>query len=310
MTVRKPASLDLAIGIAFAVVGVICFSLRPVLIKLAYAYVVDPVTLLALRMIFSAPFFVAVLLWSMRGSGSMPAISGRDVATMTVLGLLSYYVASFLDFLGLQYISAGLGRLLQFVYPTVVVILSALFLGKRATRREIVALGLTYFGLVLVFWHALGGEELNIWLGAALIFISATCYATYLVAGSAVIARVGSVRFTAFAMIVASLACVAQFFALRPVAALELPLPVYGYALAMAIFSTVIPGFLVAEALRRIGANHVAIIGALGPVTAIVLGYLGLDELMTPLQIFGAACVLIGVLIVSLKEKVPAARHT
>ena len=309
MSQHKPAAVDLAVGITFAIIGVICFSLRPVLIKLAYEYVVDPVTLLALRMIFSVPFFVAVLLWTARGS-SLPAISGRDLAAMTVLGLLSYYVASFLDFLGLQYISAGLGRLLQFIYPTVVVILSALFLGKRATRREIAALGLTYFGLVLVFWHALGGEERNIWLGAALIFTSATCYATYLVAGSAVISRVGSVRFTAFAMIVASVACVAQFLALRPLSALELPVPVYGYALAMAIFSTVIPGFLVAEALRRIGANQVAIIGALGPVTAIVLGYLGLDELMTPLQFVGAACVLIGVLVVSIREKAAAPKRS
>jgi len=118
------------------------------------------------------------------------------------------------------------------------------------------------------------------------------------------------VRFTAYAMIVASIACVVQFLALRPLSALELPVPVYGYALAMAIFSTVIPGFLVAEALRRIGANQVAIIGALGPVTAIVLGYLGLDELMTPLQFVGAACVLIGVLIVSIRAKAEAPKRS
>jgi drug/metabolite transporter (DMT)-like permease len=300
---RSTSAGHLAIGLAFAIIGVVCFSLRPVLIKLAYAYVVDPVTLLALRMIFSVPFFVAAALWTRNAGNRLPPISRRDMAAVVVLGLLSYYLASFLDFLGLQYISAGLGRLLQFVYPTVVVILSALFLAKRPTPRDVAALALTYFGLVLVFWHALGGEHLNLWLGAALVFISATCYATYLVAGAEVIARVGSVRFTAYAMIVASAACVLQFFLLRPVSALDLPLPVYGYSVAMAIFSTVIPGFLIAEALRRIGANHVAIIGALGPVTAILLGYLGLDEIMTPLQVIGAAFVLVGVVVVSVKRK-------
>jgi len=290
----------LAVGLLFAVAGVVCFSLRPIIIKLAYAYVVDPVTLLALRMLFSVPFFVATALWS-RGRAEQRPLERRDIAAIVGLGLLSYYVASFLDFLGLQYISAGLGRLLQFIYPTVVVLLSALFLGKRATAREVFALVLTYFGLVLVFWHAAGGEQLDLWLGAALVFASATCYAVYLVAGSAVISRVGSVRFTAYAMTVASIACIVQFLVLRPLSALDLPPAVYGLSIAMAVGSTVIPGFLVAEALRRIGANKVAIIGALGPVTAILLGYLGLDEMMTPLQIAGAALVLIGVVAISLR---------
>jgi drug/metabolite transporter (DMT)-like permease len=303
---RDKASGYLVVGVLFAVAGVVCFSLRPIIIKLAYAYVVDPVTLLALRMLFSVPFFAAIALWS-RGRAAQRPLERRDVVAIIGLGLLSYYVASFLDFLGLQYISAGLGRLLQFIYPTVVVLLSALFLGKRATAREIIALVLTYFGLVLVFWHATGREQLDLWLGGSLVLASATCYAVYLVAGSEVISRVGSVRFTAYAMTVASMACIAQFFVLRPLSALDLPPAVYGLSIAMAVGSTVIPGFLVAEALRRIGANKVAIIGALGPVTAILLGYLGLDEIMTPLQIAGAAFVLIGVVAISLK---PHARES
>lgn len=304
MSRAEPARAYVVAGVLLAIGGVVFFSLRPVIIKLAYAYVVDPVTLLALRMIFSMPFFLAAALW-VRGGSMLRPLSRRDLAAIAGLGLLSYYAASFLDFLGLQYINAGLGRLLQFIYPTVVVILSALFLGKRATRRDIAALVLTYFGLLLVFWHALGGEQQNLWLGAGLVFASATCYAVYLVAGSEVIARVGSVRFTAYAMVVASVACIAQFFVLRPLSALDLPVEVYGLAVAMALASTVIPGFMVAEALRRIGANKVAIIGALGPVTAIVLGYLGLDEIMTPLQIVGSALVLVGVVVISIK---PAAR--
>lgn len=304
MSRRDTSSGYLAVGLLFAVVGVVCFSLRPIIIKLAYAYVVDPVTLLALRMIFSVPFFVATALW-VRGRGEQRPLERRDIAAIIGLGLLSYYVASFLDFLGLQYISAGLGRLLQFIYPTVVVLLSALLLGKRPTAREVLALVLTYFGLVLVFWHAIGGAQLNLWLGASLVFASATCYAIYLVAGSEVISRVGSVRFTAYAMTVASIACIVQFFLLRPLSALDLPAAVYGLSIAMAVGSTVIPGFLIAEALRRIGANRVSIIGALGPVTAILLGYVGLDEIMTPLQIAGAALVLIGVVTISLKSQAP-----
>lgn len=289
-----------AAGVALAVAGVVCFSIRPIFIKLAYAYVLDPVTLLALRMIFSLPFFLLAAMWLRRGAAQRP-LSRRELAAVAGLGILSYYLASFLDFLGLQYISAGLGRLLQFTYPTVVVILSALFLSKRVTRRDIAALVLTYLGLMLVFAHTLGAENRDFWLGAALVFASSTCYAVYLVAGTEVIARVGSMRFSAYAMSVASAVCILQFLLLRPLSALDLPAPVYVYAIGMAVVSTVIPVFMTSEALKRIGANRVAIIGALGPVTAIALGYLGLDEIMTPLQIAGSVLVLVGVVVISLK---------
>jgi drug/metabolite transporter (DMT)-like permease len=288
-----------------AVAGVVCFSIRPIFIKLAYAYVVDPVTLLALRMIFSLPFFIVAALWLRHGQTQRP-LAKRTLLSVAALGILSYYAASFLDFLGLQYISAGLGRLLQFTYPTIVVILSALLLSKRITTRDLVALALTYAGLMLVFAHTLGSENRDFWLGAALVFASSTCYAVYLVAGSEVIARVGSMRFTAYAMSAASAACILQFLLLRPFSALDLPAPVYLYAIGMATVSTVIPVFMTSEALRRIGANRVAIIGALGPVTAIALGYLGLDEIMTPLQIAGAVLVMVGVVVISLKPKTAA----
>jgi drug/metabolite transporter (DMT)-like permease len=179
--------------------------------------------------------------------------------------------------------------------------LSALLLRKRVTAREIAALALTYAGLALVFAHALDGEQNNFWLGASLAFASSICYALYLVAGAEVITRVGSVRFTAYAMSAASAACILQFFALRPLSALDLPAPVYGYAVAMAVLSTAVPVFMTSEALRRVGANTVAIIGALGPVTTIAFGWLGLEEVMTPLQIAGSALVLVGVVVISLK---------
>ena len=292
----------LAAGIALAVGGVVFFSLRPIFIKFAYAYVTDPVTLLALRMVFSLPFFIAAALWVRSGTEHRP-LAGHELAAVAALGILSYYGASFLDFLALQYIPAGLGRLLLFTYPTIVVILSALLLRKRVTAREIVALVLTYAGLALVFAHALEGEQKNFWLGATLAFASSVCYAGYLVAGAEVITRVGSVRFSAYAMGAASVACIAQFLLLRPLSALDLPAPVYGYAVAMAVISTAVPVFMISEALRRLGANTVAIIGALGPVTTIAFGYLGLEEIMTPLQIAGSALVLVGVVVISLRPQ-------
>jgi drug/metabolite transporter (DMT)-like permease len=297
--VTSPASYR-GIGIAMAVAGVVCFSLRPILIKLAYGYVVDPVTLLALRMIFALPFFLAAATWVGRDA-TRDRLTRRDVWAIVFLGFIGYYFASFVDFLGLQYVSAGLGRLILFLYPTLVVMLSVIFLHKRPSTREIVALVLTYSGLALVMSTLLGKGNANLSLGAALCFASATGYAVYLVAGSQVVQRVGSIRFTAYATTVASIFCIAQFFLLRPLAALALPPPVYGIAVAMAIFSTVLPVFITSEALRRIGANQVALIGALGPVTTIFFGWLGLDETMTPVQLAGGALVLGGVMLVTLR---------
>lgn len=299
----RPASRAYFVaGLLLAVGGVVCFSIRPIFIKLAYAYVVDPVTLLALRMIFSLPFFLGAAIWIRSGAEHRP-LAGRDLAAVCALGLLSYYAASFLDFLALQYISAGLGRLLLFIYPTIVVVLSALVFGKRVGAREIAALALTYGGLALVFAHTVDSGPGNFWLGAVLAFASAVCYAVYLVAGAEVVVRVGSVRYTAYAMTAASLACILQFFLLRPLGALDLPAQVYLYAIGMAVVSTAVPVFMTSEALRRVGANTVAIVGALGPVTTIAFGYLGLDEVMTPLQILGSALVLVGVVVISLKPR-------
>ena len=284
-----------------AISGVVCFSLRPILIKLAYGYVVDPITLLALRMIFSLPFFLAATAWVGRASKLAP-IARKDAGTIVLLGFVGYYFSSFADFLGLQYISSGLGRLILFIYPTLVVLLSLAFLHKRPAVREVVALGVTYSGIALVMSNAIGGSNANLALGAALCFASAAGYAVYLVASSQVVQRVGSVRFTAYAMSVASVFCILQFLLLRPLSALQMPGEVYGLALAMALISTVLPVFITTEALKRIGANQVALFGALGPATTIFFGWLGLDEIMTPVQLAGAALVLAGVVLVTLKR--------
>ena len=289
-------------GVLFALVGVLAFSFRPILIKLSYAaYPVSPTTLLFLRMVLALPFFV-VIAWWLRGSE--PRLTARDWLGIAALGFVGYYLSSLLDFLGLQYVGAGVGRLIQFLYPTLVVLLSFLFLHKRPTRRELSALAITYTGIALVVSHQLGaGAEGRLFLlGVLLVFGCALTYAIYLVAGSELIRRVGSMRFTAYTMIVSTAPIVVQFVLLESPAALELPGAVWWYAALMATFSTVLPVFLVAEALRRIGPNHFALIGAVGPVSVAVTSALGLDEPFTWVQAMGGALVILGVLLVSLKR--------
>ena len=288
-------------GVLFAIAGTISFAFRPVLIKLGYgAAPVSATTLLFLRMVLSLPFFAAVGWW-LRNE---PPLARRDWAGIVGLGFLGYYLASLLDFLGLQYIPAGHGRLIMFLYPTLVVILSALFLGKRATGRELAALAVTYTGIALVLSHQLGAlaEHRLFFFGAALVFGSAMCYAVYLVTGSQLIRRVGSMRFTAYTMMVSTVPAVVQFALLESPAALELPGMVWIYVVLLATVCTVLPVFLVAEALKRIGANHFALIGALGPVTTVLADFALLDGSLTALQLAGGALVITGVLLVTMKR--------
>jgi drug/metabolite transporter (DMT)-like permease len=287
-------------GVAFAVVGVLAFSFRPILIKLSYgAHPVSPVTLLFLRMALSLPFFLAIGWWL---RNQEPRLTRRDWLGIVGLGFLGYYAASFLDFVGLQWVGAGVGRLILYLFPTLVLLLSFLFLKKVPGPRELVALVVSYAGIALVVSSQIGGENRLFALGAALVFASALCYAVYLVAGSQLVKRVGSMRFTAYSTVVATLPAVIQFLAMEPAGALALPGPVWTYAIVLATFSTVLPLFLQAEALNRIGANHFALIGALGPVSVAITSALGLDEPFTGVQALGGALVIFGVLLVTLKK--------
>ena len=289
-------------GIAFATVGVLAFSFRPILIKLSYAaHPVSPTTLLFLRMALSLPFFLAIAWWL---RGQEPRLTARDWAGVAGLGFLGYYAASFLDFIGLQWVGAGVGRLVLYLFPTLVVLLSFVFLEKRPGVREVLALVLSYAGIALVVSNQIEAtpEGKLFGFGVLLIFASALCYAVYLVAGSQVVKRVGSMRFTAYSMAVATLPAVVQFVVLEPVTALELPPGVWWYAAILATFSTVLPVFLQAEALKRIGANHFALIGAVGPVSVAVTSALGLDEPFTWVQALGGLLVILGVLLVSLRR--------
>ena len=284
----------------FALVGVLAFSFRPILIKLSYAaHPVSPVTLLFLRMALSLPFFLAIAWWLRKAE---PRLTARDWLAVTGLGFVGYYAASFLDFIGLQWVGAGVGRLILYLFPTLVVLLSFLFLGKKPGVREVLALVLSYAGIAFVLSNQITGEDRLFALGAVLVFASALCYAVYLVAGSQMVKRIGSMRFTAYSTAAATVPAVLQFVVLEPMSALDLPTQVWGYAVVLATVSTVLPLFFQAEALNRIGANHFALIGAVGPVSVAVTSALGLDEPFTWVQALGGLLVILGVLLVSLKR--------
>ena len=290
------------IGVALTIAGSIAFAGKPIIIKLAYEYDVDVMSLLALRMRFSLPFFLAMAVWA--GRAPTP-LTRRDWFAVVALGFLGYYLGSYLDLAGLQYISASLGRLILYLYPTLVLILSAFVLKQAVTRRHLVSLALSYAGILLVFQSelALSGPLDKTVLGAILVFASAMTYAVYLVAGARMIRKLGSVRFTAYASIAATLFVIGTFFATHGTARLYVANEVYGLTLVLAVFSTVLPLWLMAEGLKRIGANQVSLVACIGPVSTIALAHVFLGEPVSSIQLAGAALVLTGIVIISLKPQ-------
>ena len=285
-------------GLALAVAGSVMFSAKAIVVKLAYRHGVDAETLLALRMLMSLPFFAVALWWTSRGAARL---SGRDHALLVTIGLLGYYLASYFDFLGLQYISAALERLILYLNPTLVLLLSVLVLRRPVTRFDVAALLLSYGGIVLVFWHDVRLDAEGVVLGAALVFVSAACYAVYLVLSGELVRKVGAIRLTAYAMCVATAGVLAQFAVLRPLASLAQPAPVLWLSVVNAVLCTVLPVFATMMAVARIGAGPVALAGMIGPVSTIALGYALLGEPVSGWQLAGTALVLAGVFVLSRK---------
>lgn len=298
MQESRPAVTDgrvIGAGLVFA--AAIVFSAKAIFVKLAYRYHVDPVTLLALRMLIALPFFLVAAAWSRRGDA--PSLDRRQWGIVIFLGVIGYYLASLFDFLGLQYVSAGLERLVLFLYPTLVVLIGVVRFRRPISRSELAALLLSYGGIVFVFLHDLRVEGADVPLGAALVFGSALAYAIYLVGVGEVAHRIGTLRFTAYALTVSCAAVVTQFLLTHSPRALVQPQPVYALAAAMAIVSTVMPAFLLTAGIRRVGARTASMISAVGPVSTLVLAAIFLQEPLSAVQIFGAALVLIGVITVS-----------
>ena len=285
-------------GLGLAVAGSVMFSAKAIVVKLAYRHGVDAETLLALRMLISVPFFAAALWWTSRGAAVLTA---RDHALLLVIGLLGYYLASYFDFLGLQYITAALERLILYLNPTLVLLLSVLVLRRPVTRFDLIALLLSYGGILLVFWHDVRLEADGVALGALLVFGAASCYAVYLVLSGELVRKVGAIRLTAYAMCVATAGVCAQFALTRPLASLAQPEPVLWLSLVNAVFCTVLPVFATMMAVARIGAGSVALAGMAGPVSTIALGYAFLGEPVSGSQLAGTALVLAGVFVSSRK---------
>jgi drug/metabolite transporter (DMT)-like permease len=284
-------------GLALAIAGAVLFSTKAIVAKLMYRYQLDAVTVIAFRMIFSLPVFAAVALWKMR---SAPPLSNADRLRIVVMGLIGYYLSSFLDFLGLQYISVGLERLILFLTPTFVLLVSAFWLRQHISRRQWLALLISYGGIVLVFLHDLQGGA-DVALGSALVLGSALAYAGYLLLSGEMVKRLGSLRLVAYAMCVSSAACIAQFFLLRPASALLQPLPVYGLSLVNGLLCTVAPVFMTMTAVERVGAGTASQAGMIGPVSTLFLGALMLGEPITAWQLAGTALVLAGIYLLSKK---------
>jgi drug/metabolite transporter (DMT)-like permease len=289
-----------SIGLACALLGAVGFSFKAILVKAAYRYGVDPETLLALRMLYSLPLF---LLMGYGARNAAEPILAADWRMLLMLGLLGYYGSSYLDFLGLRHISAALERLILFVYPTIVVLYGAWRARRAPARPTLIALALCYAGVALVVTHDVRLGHGNVLVGGTLVFASAVCYAAYLLGAAPLLTRLGSARVAAWATLVACVAALTQFALLRPLAlAVAQPWQVQALSLAMAVFSTVLPIWLVSEGIRRLGASATAMIGSLGPPITMLLAWLLLGEALGALQLVGAALVIGGVRLVAAGE--------
>lgn len=284
-------------GRFYAVLSAAGFSLKAIFVKLAYAAgPVDALTLLAMRMGLALPLFVWLLWWS-RGTGE-GALSLLDGGRVLLLGMLGYYLSSLFDFYGLELISAGLERLILFSYPTLVLLLQALVMRERPSRRMLLAIGLCYLGLAVAFVHDLGsaGSRAQVIQGIAWVFASAVTYALYYFGTGVMVRRVGSMRLTALAGGASALMVLVHYGIRGDVAELSaLPVQIWLYALLMAVLATVLPIYWMALAIQRMGASHTAAVGNLGPVLTLFAAWLLLGEVVSVYQVAGLALVLFGV---------------
>ncbi|MEP7042703.1 MAG: DMT family transporter [Dokdonella sp.] len=287
------------VGIGLAAFGAIAFSGKAIIVKLGYRYGVDAVTLLALRMLVALPFFLLMAVWVRRPERAR--IGRGDALRVAALGFFGYYLASFLDFAGLAYITATLERLILYLTPTLVLAIGFVVYRREVSQRQMWALAVSYAGVLLAFAHdrALGGSDVV--FGGALVLGSALSYATYLVGSGQLVARIGAVRLTAYASSVACVLCLLQFALLRPRSLLELPAPVWWLSLVNGSVCTVVPVLAVMLAIDRIGSGLAAQVGMLGPVSTIVLSLLVLGEAMGPWQLVGTVLVMSGVFVVARK---------
>jgi drug/metabolite transporter (DMT)-like permease len=291
----KPAQVneprELLTGLLLAAGGAIAFSCKAIIAKLCYRYGVDAITTVMYRMVFAMPLFVALSWWSGRGK---PPLTGRDWLAMSGLGCCGYYLASTLDFIGLEYIGANLERLILYLNPTIVLLAGMLLFKTSVSARQWLALGVSYIGVLVVFGHDVRAGP-NVVLGSALVFASAVSYALYLVFSGELVRRLGALRVTGLSTSIASVLCIAQFFALRPASAMVVPHEVLWLSALNATLCTFVPVVMTMVALERLGAGITAQVGMIGPMSTILLSVVILGEPFNAWIAVGTALVVSGV---------------
>jgi drug/metabolite transporter (DMT)-like permease len=288
-------------GFLMAAAGSIAFSGKAIIVKLAYRYDVDAVTLIMYRMLFALPMFLLLSWWAGRGQ---PRLTARDWAVLIGLGFSGYYLSSFLDFAGLQYITASLERLILYLNPTIVLVVGLALFKAKVTQRQWLALGVSYVGVLVVFGHDITLSGSHVALGALLVFASAISYALYLTFSGQTVKKFGALRLTGIATTVACLLCIGQFFVLRPVSAMAVAPAVIWLSILNATLCTFLPVLLVMMAIERIGAGVTAQIGMVGPLSTITMGILILDEPFTVWVAAGTSLVLFGIWLLTRRKEV------
>lgn len=297
-------------GFVLAGLGAVLFSAKAVVAKLLYRYGVDALDVIGFRMLLAFPFFATIAWTQARRArrGLIVRLGWRDGLRITVLGFIGYYLSSFLDFLGLQYVTAGLERLILFLAPTFVLLISAWFLHRPIAPRQWVAMALAYGGVALVFWGDLSVSGEHVILGAGFVLAAAFSYALYLIGSGELVERVTATRLTAYAMTVSTLVTMVHFFIVKGWAGLDQSWPVYGLSLIHATINTVLPTFMIMWSVARIGAPLTAQLGLLGPVSILFLAWLFLGEPITTLQIAGTVLVAVAAVILGRRKAIPAAQ--
>lgn len=294
-TGTRPAA-HLALGVSLAALGAMAFSGKAIIVKLGYRYGVDAVTLIMYRMAFALPFFLVMAWWA--GRGQAPLNRSQALGVL-FLGVTGYYLSSFLDFLGLQYISASLERLILYLNPTLVMLLGLLLYGRRVGSRQVVGMVISYVGIVVVFGHELRLQGPDALLGSALVFGSALTYALYLVYSGELVKQIGSLRLVGLASSIACLCCLIQFALLRPLSAADVAPEVLYLSALNGLVCTVAPVLMVMMAIERIGPALSAQVGMIGPMVTLALSAWILQELITAWVLLGTSLVVSGVYVVT-----------
>jgi drug/metabolite transporter (DMT)-like permease len=286
---------SLWLGFGLAAGGTLLFSLKSIFIKLLYQQGLQADAVLVLRMLIALPLYLVILIFSLKKPEGRAALSKSVLGLTLIAGFLGYYLASLLDLMGLELITAQLERLTLFSYPLLVALIGVIFLKEKIQMKLVFALILSYFGLALVMSQEalLVGSQVG--LGVGLVLTSALAFAIYLSMSKPLIGRLGSVLFTSLAMSISSLLVFSHGFVTLELVDLTVTATAWFWLVLLAIFSTVIPSFMISAAIGRIGAIQASAVGMLGPVFTIALAIYFLDEPFTLMIAIGALLVLMGV---------------